>query len=140
MWKKTLILIFMVLSFSSIAFAGDLIKLTCDTCGFDSGDLHSGVGMTGFINTVVYCEKCKNFFTVLTSVDEESARDIFSVVEPIGKKEFLGKERLVYPCPECGAEAVSYQDAVGYEDEGEGSICPVCTKGKLRMEIRGEWD
>ena len=131
MKKKSLVGLAVILSitfFSSLAFSGTLEKVKCDKCNYSSDDLYVGGGMAGSENTIIYCEACKQFYTIPTSVTTTGGN--LNIIQPKGKKEFLGEERLVYPCPKCGSDAYAY----------DSSVCPVCGKGKLNYEVRGKWD
>jgi Zn finger protein HypA/HybF involved in hydrogenase expression len=131
MTKKNLFGLAVILSitfFSSLAFSGTLEKVKCDKCNYLSDDLHVGGGMAGTENTVIYCEACKQFYTIPTNVTSTGGN--FNIVQPKGKKEFLGEERLVYPCPKCGSDAYAYN----------GPVCPICREGKLQEKFLGKWD
>jgi predicted RNA-binding Zn-ribbon protein involved in translation (DUF1610 family) len=129
MFRKLGILIAVILFLSTFAFAGSIIRLVCDHCGYKSQKLFAEGGFLGS-NTIIFCEKCKKFYTIVTEVYRQDRTPNLKPVEPIGKKIFLGEERLLYPCPKCGKGAVAYS----------GPICPICKKGKLSQLFKGLWD
>lgn len=128
MRKRSVIVIAVIVCLCGIALAGTITQLVCDKCKFESNDLFEGSGIDGSMRTIVYCEACKNFYTIPTA-SFRSGRDS-RVQEPIGKKEFFGQERQVYRCPQCIALTVRY----------DGPTCPLCSKGILRKTSVGMWD
>ena len=125
------VFLLMMIFLSNIAFAGVIREFLCNKCGFKSSPVYEGSGMLGIENTTIYCNKCKKFQAIPTKIvmDREDNKD-FNIVEPIGKGEFLGEERLVYPCPVCGLESFAYN----------GPLCPICGEGLLQAQVRGMWD
>lgn len=114
-----------------IAFAGTLVELSCDTCGFKSGSMQEGCGFAGVRHTIIFCDICKTFYSIPTDIEFETEKNAGAdLVKPTGKEDFLGSERLVYPCPRCGSKGFSY----------DGPACPMCNKGTLKKEDLGYWD
>jgi Zn finger protein HypA/HybF involved in hydrogenase expression len=131
--RKKICLFFLcsIVILSNIVFAGALVEFHCDKCGFKSSSVSEGCGLMGVEYTVVYCKICKDFYAIPTEIAFETERNKSVIpVKPIGKKEFLGTERLIYPCPKCSSEVFVYN----------GPICPICTKGRLRKNTVGLWD
>jgi len=128
---KEVFLILAIMTISSIAFAGTMTELSCDSCGYKSKALYEGVAGEGYSNSIVYCEICKNFYAIPTKIVFETDRHKKSdIPETTEKEKFLGKERLVYRCPKCGGKAFTY----------DGPLCPICKNGRLHKRIVGVWD
>lgn len=129
---KIKIIIFLLLFFVGIAFAGEVVKFVCDTCGFQSGNLFTGSGTLIKENIVVYCDHCKNFYVITPSAQEiQIATD--KILKPKSATEesvFPEGRKKVYSCPNCNSDAVVY----------ENEICPICKKGTLRRQFVGRWD
>ena len=118
MFKKISFVILGILFLGGIAFCGQIQKFVCAKCGFKSSELFTGQGKSGIKKSIIYCPKCRDFYTIATSTNS------------VGKKRFMGKERLVYACPKCASEAFAYA----------GPVCPLCKKAKLKIENTGDWD
>ena len=129
--KTSTILFVILMSLTNICFAGEITQFCCDKCGFESDPLPEGCGMAGIKKTIVYCGKCKDFRSLDSAIAFKTELNNNAVlVKPAGKVKFLGKERLVYPCPECGSKAFVY----------DGPLCPHCFNGKLNKKDMGLWD
>jgi hypothetical protein len=128
---RIILVIAIIMLVAGVACAGDIIKLCCDRCGYESKDILEGVGMAGFGNTIIYCPSCKTFSAIPTRVAFESGLKVEpDLAKPEGKETFLSAERLVYKCPACGGKAFAY----------DGPLCPLCCEGDLRKEMVGNWD
>ncbi len=109
--------VFIIIFAGVTAFAGSISQLVCDACRFESNDLFEGPGIDGVVRAIVFCEACRNFYTVPAALSS-------------GSKEFFGKQRKLYQCPACKSPAVAY----------EGPVCPLCQKSSLRKTNNGTWD
>ena len=169
MIKKLLIsLAATILLFSVIipTMAGWGGKFTCGECGYESDNLHVSYGMMSSY-TVVYCNKCKDFYSILTSFDEELIRKSYlkeavpkeleyfreNLVTPIGEIYFheFDKKIKIYPCPKCKSLAGDVNEKL-IEDvckiktkEGKLAVnnfivCPKCQKKTLYFEHNMKWD
>jgi len=129
MFLKIKIFLFLMLFSVGAVFAGEVVKLECDTCGFKSNNLFLGGGKFKRGNIAVYCDKCKNFYAVVSSAKEASVVPN-KAVEPIGAGNVSQEEGNEYFCPKCNSEAVVY----------ESKVCPICKKGALSRQRIGLWD
>lgn len=131
MFRKAGFIVLGLLFFVTIAFAGQIKQFNCSYCGFKSSEVFDGIGKSGIEKTVVYCSACKDFFAIPTKrVFQTQSNMLIKIINWRGYNKFMGKMLLVYPCPVCNGDAYVY----------DGSVCPVCKEGKLKTEIKGDWD
>lgn len=138
--NKTILSISVALVMASVVNAGELVEISCDKCAYKSETLYEGSSGLGIAKGIVYCDTCKQFYSISI---KNYAEDTTTIAQPIGKKEFLGKMRITYPCPKCGSEAYLYyseETTPGRDKPSKEEICPICKKGKLRKQMTGKWD
>lgn len=139
--KKIILSAGMALFVACAAIAGELVEINCDRCAYKSEALYEGSSGSGVAKGIVYCDACKQFYSLSI---KNYTDDTTNIVKPLGKKEFLGKVRITYPCPKCGSEAYLYYAQVsapgGNNPLPKEELCPRCKKGKLHKQMIGKWD
>jgi len=130
--KRIVELLLIVLSLSSLAYAAEEIEIKCDSCDLRSvvlsGPIKAQVKLC-LTNTVMYCTKCKDFFSIetgFTENNEEAGKPVdFDKLKKIEKGEFashyIGDEPVFWH-PKCNGRACIYY----------GKKCPKCSQGMLK--------
>ena len=54
------------------SYGGDIVKLSCNNCDFESKEVHIGSGMDGIENEIIYCKECNKLYTVPTMIQSWS--------------------------------------------------------------------
>ncbi|MDD5669965.1 MAG: hypothetical protein PHE58_08065, partial [Candidatus Omnitrophica bacterium] len=99
---RFLIIVCMSLVLFSPAYAGWEGKFRCDSCGYESEALRVDCG-THSCYSVLYCDACKDFYSVLVSYDEAVIRKEYKPADADKTiKEF--RKNLVKPLNEVFSE------------------------------------
>ena len=155
------------LSFVVTATAGWGGRFVCSECGYESKELLFGDGMAGSFYRVIYCDRTKDFYSILTDFDEDYIRQSYlekdadkeikllkgRLVYPIGQvySYDCAKFLKIYPCPQdksLGCEVsenliyslVVTKKANGTIEYKDKAVCPRCNKQSLYFLHTLKWD
>ena len=103
---------------------GNNYSLHCDNCGYHTGSLHDGIGMTGHRYAIVQCGDCHN----LSSVHLKEQFIPFD--EP------LDKYLIGLSCRYCRSSNIK-ECCV---NEAEKNLCPKCGGLSMSAKLIYEWD
>jgi len=111
--------IFLYTIFATSVYAGQIVEVTCQDCGYNIGEFFLDTGMMGGADMVLaYCSACNS----IIAVDQE-------------------EDRSHWVCSKCGADSSNiYRDG----DELDGTTftlhCPKCGSENLNRQRVGFWD
>jgi predicted RNA-binding Zn-ribbon protein involved in translation (DUF1610 family) len=117
--SRVTLIVFILLLACLPAYAGQIVEVTCNDCGFNAGQFFLDSGELGGTDMVLaYCSVCNSII----------------VVNQL-------KDRSQWVCPNCGADSSNiHLDG----DEIDGAHfklhCPKCGSENLKRERVGFWD